>query len=201
LHCTLLPVFLVFTVERWGRHTDPAVMSRIGLTPDELAATWSGHAVRGYVARVAGLNVLAGETIALVGTGVEELLELLMDAIPRCTVVDGANAAAGGTLRIHAQQAARVGVEAIAITDPFAAASLEARDLAVADLAGLRNLGVTTVVAVTDADLGAAFADRVAVVRDGQVVVAYPVVAPTPRAAEDIAPVSRRIAHRLATTG
>jgi hypothetical protein len=176
-------------------------MSRIGLTPDELAATWSARAVRGYVARVAGLNVLAGETIALVGTGVDQLLTLLMDAIPRCTVVDGANAAAGGTLRIHAQQAARVGVEAIAITDPFAAASPEARDLAVADLAGLRNLGVTTVVAVTDADLGAAFADRVAVVRDGQVLVAYPVVAPMPRAAEDIAPVSRRIADRLATTG
>ena len=176
-------------------------MSRIGLTPDELlVATWSGRAVRGYVARVAGLNVLAGETIALVGTGVDELLELLMDAIPRCTVVDGANAAAGGTLRIHAQQAARVGVEAVAVTDPFATASPEARDLAVADLAGLRNLGITTVVAVSDAELGAAFADRVAVVRDGQVVVAYPVVAATPRRAEDIAPVSRRIADRLATT-
>jgi hypothetical protein len=176
-------------------------MSRIGLTPDELAASWSHRAVQGYVARVAGLNVLAGETIALVGTGVDELLELLMDALPRCTVVDGANAAAGGTLRIHAQQAARVGVQAIAITDPFADVTAEARDLAVADLAGLRNLGVTTVVAVTDADLGAAFADRVAVVRDGQVVVAYPVIAPTPRRAEDIAPVSQRVATRLATTG
>ena len=176
-------------------------MSRIGLTPDELlVATWSGRPARGYVARVAGLNVLAGETIALVGTGVDELLELLMDAIPRCTVVDGANAAAGGTLRIHAQQAARVGVRAIAITDPFVGTSPEAHDLAVADLAGLRNLGVTTVVAVSDADLGAAFADRVAVVRDGEVVVAYPVVAPTPRRPEDIAPVSQRIANRLTTT-
>ena len=176
-------------------------MSRIGLTPDELlVATWSGAATGGYAARVAGLNILAGETIALVGTGVEALLDVLMDALPRCTVVDGANAAAGGTLRIHAQQAARVGVRAIAITDPFAGTSPEAHDLAVADLAGLRNLGITTVVAVSDADLGAAFADRVAVVRDGEVVVAYPVIAPTPRRAEDIAPVSQRIAHRLTTS-
>lgn len=175
-------------------------MSRIGLTPDELAATWSGRAARGYVARVAGLNILEGETIALVGTGVNALLEVLMEALPRCTVVDGANAAAGGTLRIHAQQAARVGVRAIAITDPFVDTTPEAHGLAVADLAGLRNLAITTVVAVSDAALGAAFADRVAVVRDGEVVVAYPVVAPTPRRAEDIAPVSRRIADRLATT-
>jgi hypothetical protein len=178
-------------------------MSRIGLTPDELlVATWSagGAYGRGYAARVEGLNLLAGETVALVGTGVTALLEALADALPRCTVVDGAAAAQAGTLRIHAQQAARVGVQALAVSDPFADIGAEARALAVADLAGLRSLGITTVVAVADADLGAAFADRVAVVRDGQVVVAYPVVATAPRTPEEIAPVSRRVADRLAAT-
>jgi hypothetical protein len=175
-------------------------MTRIGRTPDELAAEWCGRTRRGYAARVAGLNVLEGEIIALLGTGADELLAELTEALERCTVIDGANAAQAGTLRIHAHQAARVGVKALAITEPFAGAGEEARALAVADPAGLRNLGVTTVVAVEDAELGAAFADRVALVRDGHVVVAYPVVAPTPRTAADIAPVSRRVAARLATS-
>ena len=177
-------------------------MTRIGLTPDELlVATWSGGAPRGYAARMAGLNVLEGETVALVGTGVSDLLTSLADAIAHCTVVDGATAAAGGALRIHAQQAARVGVRALVVTEPFSNLDGATRALAVADLAGLRTLGVTTLVEVADAEAGAAFADRVALVRDGEVVVAYPVVAPTPRRAEDIAPVSRRIADRMATAG
>lgn len=174
-------------------------MSRIGLTPDELlVATWGGAPRPRYVARVGGLNLLAGETVALVGAGTDTLMTRLVDVLAPCTVVDGAAAAAGGTLRIHAQQAARVGVTALAITDPFIALGDEAHALAVADLAGLSGLGITTVVAVADADVGATFADRVAVVRDGHVVVAYPVLAPAPRSHGDIQPVSRRIAARLA---
>lgn len=177
---------------------DPPLHPRIGLTPDELlATTWSGGAARGYAARIAGLNVLDGETIALVGTGVEDLLAELAGVLPECTFIDGAAAAEAGGLRIHAQQAARAGARAVAVTEPFAAASASARALAVADLAGLRNLGITTVVAVADAELGAAFADRVALVTDAKVVVAYPVLAPTPRRPQDIEPVRQRIASRL----
>ena len=175
-------------------------MTRIGLTPDELAAGWSGRTGRGYAARVEGLNILEGETIALVGSGADALLSNLADALGRCTFIDGGAAAAAGTLRIHAQQAARVGVTSVAVTDPFVAVEGHARALAVADLAGLGNLGITSVVEVTDADLGAAFADRVAVVRQGKVVVAYPVTGPTPRTPQDIDPVSRRVAARLTAT-
>jgi len=173
-------------------------MSRIGLTLEQLlVATWSSPRRRGYAARVPGLNVLQGETIALVGDGRADMLDLLIDALASCTVVDGGAAAAAGTLRIHAQQAARVGVQALAITEPFDNISDDARALAVADLAGLSSLGVTSVVAVTDAELAASFADRVVVVRGGQVVVAYPVVAAVPRARTDIEPVSQRLAAHL----
>ena len=176
-------------------------MSRIGLSLDQLlVATWSAATPPTYVARLPGLNLLRGETVALVGDGAAALLNSIADLLPVCTVIDGDNAAQAGTLRIHAQQAARVGVQSLAITEPFASVGDAARALAVADLAGLSGLGVTTVVVVADADLAAAFADRVAVVQDGTVVVAYPVVAPAPRAAGDIEPVSRRVNARLAPT-
>lgn len=177
---------------------DAVGVSRIGLSLEQLlVATWSAATPPTYAARVAGLNVLQGETVALVGDAVDEVLAALADALPVCTVIDGANAAAAGTLRIHAQQAARVGVQSLAISEPFAGLSDDAQALAVADLAGLASLGVTTVVAVAEADLAAAFADRVAVVREGRVVVAYPVLAPTPRGPQDVDPVSRRVAARL----
>ena len=176
-------------------------MSRIGLSLEQLlVATWSAATPPSYAARVAGLNVLRGETIALVGDGAEIVLAALTDALPVCTMIDGANAAEAGTLRIHAQQAARVGVQSLAISEPFSAVSGAARALAVADLAGLSSLGLTTVVVVADADLAAAVADRVAVVADGAVAVTYPVVAPAPRAPSDIDPVARRVTARLALT-
>ena len=176
-------------------------MSRIGLSLDQLlVATWSATTPPAYAARLPGLNILRGETVALVGDGAAALLDEIANVMPVCTVIDGDNAAQAGTLRIHAQQAARVGVQSLAITEPFATVGDDGRALAVADLAGLSALGVTTVVAVADADLAAAFADRVAVVRDGAVVVAYPVLAPAPRAAEVIEPVSRRVAARLSPT-
>ena len=73
---------MVCTVELTSLPADPARMTRIGLTPDELlVATWSGGRPRGYAARMAGLNVLEGETIALVGSGVGDLLVAAADAI------------------------------------------------------------------------------------------------------------------------
>jgi predicted ABC-type transport system involved in lysophospholipase L1 biosynthesis ATPase subunit len=177
-------------------------MSPIGLTPDQLlAATWSGPSRASYVLRSAELNVLRGETIALVGDGCEQVLARLGERLPACMQVEGAGAAAAGTLRIHAQQAVRVGMESLIVSDPFGDLDEAARSLAVADLAGLRSLGVTTLVAVADVDLGAAFADRVAVVREARVVAAYPVVAPAPRSPGDIEPVSRRVTSRLADGG
>ena len=174
-------------------------MTRIGLTPDQLVATWSAATRPTYAARIPGLNVLSGETVALVGDGAADLLNVLADALPVCTVIDGAAAAEAGTLRIHAQQAARVGVQSLAVTDPFGDLTEAATALAVADLAGLGSLGVTTVVLATDVDLAAAFADRVAVVDQGTVLAAYPVVAPAPRRPADIDPVSRRVTARLTT--
>lgn len=190
--------FTVSTVASAPPVADLSHVTRIGLTPDELlVATWSGERRPSYAARIPGLNVLRGETVALVGSGAEDLLDTLIDALPACTVVDGASAAGGGTIRIHAQQAARVGVRSIAITEPFANLDPASQALAVADLAGLQSLDVTTVVVVDNADLAAAFADRVVVVNGGSVVVAYPVLSPAPRSATDIAPVSRRVAARL----
>lgn len=174
-------------------------MSRIGLTPDQLlVATWSSATRPSYAARTENLNVLRGETVALVGDGCEQVLDRLERLLPVCAPVDGAAAAAAGTLRIHAQQAARVGVQSLAVSDPFEGVGEPARSLAVADLAGLRSLGVTTVVAASDVDLAAAFADRVAVVRNARVVAAYPVIASAPRTLDDIEPVSRRVSLRLA---
>lgn len=170
---------------------------RIGLTPDELAASWGTSTARRYAACVPGLRVLAGETVALVGEATGELLERLADELDGCVRVDGSVAAAGGTVRIHAVQAARVGMDALAISDPFAGTGADARDLALADLAGLAELGLTTVVAVTDVTLAARFADRVVVVAAGQPLVAYPVLAPTPRSSEQVAPVADRVAARL----
>lgn len=174
-------------------------MPRIGLSLDELAATWSPGAVR-YAAHVSGLDVLAGETIALVGDGTGDLLTELVAALGAHTAwVDGAVGAAGGALRIHAQQAARVGVRALGVTGPFDVALDEAgRALAVADLAGLRDLGLTTVVEVADVTIAALFADRVVVVRDGRPAVAYPVVTPIPRAPDEVAHVVDRVGARLA---
>jgi hypothetical protein len=174
-------------------------MPRIGLSPDELAATWSAEPLR-YAAHIPGLSVLAGETIALVGHGTDDVLTPLAAALGDDTAwVDGQVGAAGGALRIHAQQAARVGVRALAITGPFDAELDEAgRALAVADLAGLRDLGLTTVVEVADVTLAALFADRVVVVAGGLVSVAYPVVTPLPRVPDDVAPVVDRVGARLA---
>lgn len=172
-------------------------MQRIGLTPDELAATWSSP--RRYAAHVPGLDVLEGETLALVGTGTDALLTELAAELAGSAWVDGEVAASGGAVRIHAQQAARVGVRALTITGPFDTGLAEAgRALAVADLAGLGDLGITTIAVVADAELGALFADRVVVVAEGRPVVAYPVIAPTPRVGADVQLVTDRVAARLA---
>lgn len=174
-------------------------MARIGLSPDELAATWSPSSRR-YAAHVPGLDVLAGDIVALVGDGTDDLLAELVGALAgRTTWVDGAVAAAGGVLRIHAQQAARAGIGALAVMGPFDADLEEAgRALAVADLAGLRDLGLTTIVEVDDVGIAALFADRVVVVAGGRPVVAYPVVTPVPRVPDDVAPVVDRVDARLA---
>lgn len=173
-------------------------MTRLGRTPDELVNTWATGALPRYAARLPGLSVLAGETLALVGEGAEELLGRLADALADCARLDGTVAAAGGTLRIQAYQAARVGVRALAISEPFAGATPAMRSLAVADLAGLGAMGLTTVVAVGDVTLAALVADRVVVVVDGRAQVAYPVLAATPRSVAEVAPVTDRVSARLA---
>jgi hypothetical protein len=174
-------------------------MPRIGLSLDQLAASWAPGGVR-YAAHVPGLDVLAGETLALVGDGTDALLTELAAALGQRTAwVDGPVGAVGGALRIHAQQAARVGVRALAVTGPFDVDLDDpGRALAVADLAGLRDLGLTTIVEVADATIAALFADRVVVVRDGRSAVAYPVVTPVPRLPGDVAPVVDRVGARLA---
>jgi hypothetical protein len=153
------------------------------------------------VARIPGLDVLAGETIALVGAGADAVLDALATALDQCAWVDGAAAAEAGTLRVHAQQAARVGLTALAVTGPLGDLDPAARALAVADLAGLRSLGVTTVVVLDDLGVAALVADRVAVVRDAEVTVTYPVLAPVPRVPADVSAVAERIAARLAPAG
>jgi hypothetical protein len=173
-------------------------MRRLGLTPDELLfRTWCGPRPR-YAAQLPGLNVLEGETLALVGADVGALHNALVDVLPASLEVDGANAAAAGTLRIHAQQAVRVGVRSLVLTDPFVRLAPAARSLAIADLAGFAALGVTTVFACRDLTLAALAADRVCLVRDGRPGVAYPVVAPRPRSVDDVRPVTERAAARLA---
>lgn len=188
-------------IARMTRDAPAPAPTRIGFTPDELAAAWGTNRTQRYAACVPGLSVLAGETVALVGDGTGRLRDRLAAELDDCVTLDGAVAAAGGTVRIHAVQAARVGVKALAISDPFGATGAATRDLAVADLAGLADLGLTTVVSVADVALAARFSDRVVVVRDGCPVVAYPVVAPTPRSPDEIAPVTRRVAARLAAGG
>jgi hypothetical protein len=170
-------------------------VTRIGLTPDALAAGPPGAS---YALRVPGLNVLAGETLALVGPGAGLLLERLGSLLSRCTWVDGQVAAAGGVLRVHAQQAARTGVRALAVTGPVdSSLDASARALAIADLAGLGDLGLTVAVEVADVVTAALFADRVVVVRGGEPVVAYPVLPPTPRRPVDVRRVTERVEARL----
>ena len=177
-------------------------MARVGLTAEQLlVATWSSPVPLRYAAHVPGLDVLRGETLALVGSDVESLVQQVAGELGDCLPLDGPACAAAGTLRIHAQQAARVGLRAVSVSDPFAVATLggAARALAVADLAGFASLGVTSVVVCSDVGLAALFADRIVVVRNGEVVVAYPVVAPVPRLAPDVAVVTERVAARLAS--
>jgi len=174
-------------------------MARIGLTPDEMLLTWSAASVRRYVARVPGLDVLAGETIALVGTGTAEVAGRLRAAVGTTTDIDGTSHAAAGAIRVAAQSARRAGAEVVVLSDPFTDLAEVARPIAVADLASLSQLGLTTIVEVSDPLLAAQFADRVAVVVDGGVTVAYPVLAQTPRSEADIAPVMERLQRRLAT--
>jgi hypothetical protein len=170
-------------------------VTRIGLSPDTLAA---GPPAASYAARVPGLNVLAGETLALVGGDADQLLDRLAVALPWCAWVDGPVAAAGGALRVHAQQAARVGVRALAVTGPVdRGLDQRARALAIADLAGLGDLGLTVVGEVADVEAAALFADRIVVVRAGDPLVAYPVVQPTPRRPDDVRPVTERVEARL----
>lgn len=174
-------------------------MPRLGLTPDQIMMdTWCSDRVPRYATTLPGLNVLVGETLALVGDGTHVLLDHLAGALQDCLPVEGAVAAAGGTVRIQAVQAARVGVRALAITDPFAGVGDPAVALALADLAGLADLGLTTVVSVADVTLAALFADRVVVVSDARPQVAYPVLAPTPRAVVDVRPITERVTARLA---
>lgn len=175
-------------------------MRRVGLTPDEMLLTWSASSVRRYVAHLPGLDVLAGETIALVGSGTARIAALLIDALPAAVVIDGAAHARGGALRIAAQAARRDGAEAVVVSDPFTDVAEMARPVAVADLAGLSQLGLTTIVEAAEVQLAAMFADRVAVVEDGHMVVAYPVLASAPRTVDDIAPVMARLQRRLSTT-
>jgi hypothetical protein len=173
-------------------------MAQIGLTLDHvLLKTWGSQRPQTYAARIPGLGVLRGETLALVGSGTALLLELLARELSGCRRIDGAAAARVGRLRIEAQRLARDRVPAVAISEPFVGNGPDARGLAVADLAGLSELGLTTVVEVADATLAALLADRVVVVRDGAPVVAYPVVAPPPRTLVDVHPVTDRLYARL----
>lgn len=170
---------------------------RVGQTGEHLAVTsWSAA----YAARLPGLNVLHGETLAVVGTGTGPLLHRLADVLASCTWVDGAVAARGGVVRIHAQQAARVGIRALVVDgpvdrglDPISLA------LAVADVAGVARLGLTTVVAFDDPELAARCAHRVAVVDRSRPVVAYPVTSALPRSPADVRDVIARLRARTAT--
>lgn len=170
-------------------------MTRIGLTLDELlATTWASGTAARYAARLPGLDVLQGETVAVVGEGAGELVDTFADAVQGALPLDGRIAAQGGTLRIHAQQASRVGVTALAVSDPFPGLSREAKALAVADLASFARLGLTTVVAASDQSCALLFADRVVLLRAGRVEAAYPVIAPYPRTAASVAAVADRLA-------
>ena len=170
-------------------------MTRVGLTLDELlATTWASGAGARYAARLPGLNVLEGETVAVIGEGAGALVEAFHDAVEGALPLDGGIAAQGGALRIHAQQAARVGVRALAVSDPFPGLGLEAKALAVADLASFARLGLTTVVASSDRASALLFADRVVLLRAGRVEAAYPVLAAYPRTPASVAAVADRLA-------
>lgn len=174
-------------------------MTRIGLTLDELlATTWASGVAARYAARLPGLDVLEGETVALVGEGAGDLVDAFAAQVDGALPIDGGIGAHGGALRIHAQQASRVGVRALAVSDPFPGLGVEAKSLAVADLASFARLGLTTVVAASDRDAALLFADRVALLRAGRVEAAYPVVAGYPRTAEAVRPVAERLDARLA---
>ena len=169
-------------------------MTRVGLTLDELlATTWASGATARYAARLPGLNVLEGETVAVIGEGAGAMVEAFHDAVEGALPLDGGIAAQGGALRIHAQQAARVGVRALAVSDPFPGLGREAKALAVADLASFARLGLTTVVASSDRASALLFADRVVLLRAGRVAAAYPVLAAYPRTSASVAAVADRL--------
>lgn len=173
-------------------------MQRIGLTGDHLAAHWDAAPQRRYAAHVPGLRVLEGESLALVGDGTARLLERVASAVERCAWVDGAVAAAGGVLRVHARQAARVGITTLAVTGPLdTGLPAAARQLAVADLAGLGDLGLTVLAEVADPEIAALFADRVVVVAGGVAQAAYPVLQAFPRVPSQVRPVTERVRSRL----
>lgn len=173
-------------------------MQRIGLTGDDLAARWDAAPPQRYAAEVPGLRLLEGESVALVGDGTAGLLARLARTLDRCAWVDGAVAAAGGVVRVHGQQAVRVGLSALAVTGPLdARLTPAARQLAVADLASLGALELTVVAEVADPELAALFADRVVVVAGGVPQAAYPVLQATPRAPAQVEPVTARVRSRL----
>jgi hypothetical protein len=183
---------------------DPAptvdAVSRIGLTVDELAA----HAAAGgpgarYVAHLDGLDLLAGELVAFVGPGAAPLRASLCHELPCCRPIDGARAARTGTLRVEAVQARRAGIQSLVVSDPLAGApDEEAAALALADLAGLEDLGLTVAVDFADPYAAALVGDRVAVVGQTGLDRAYPVLAPRPRSLHDVRKVTERALARLA---
>jgi hypothetical protein len=174
---------------------------RVGLTVEELAAeAWSGEPAR-YAGEACGLRLLEGETVALVGSGSRAVLEQLAAGFGNETaVVDGRAAAGGGVLRVHAVQAARTGASALLVRGPVDDPTVAGPGLAVADLAACPALGLTAVAEVGAPQLAARFADRVAVVADGQVTATYPVLVPRPRGAQDVAHVTDRVRRRLAVS-
>lgn len=174
-------------------------MTRIGLTPDELAALPAAGRPLRYAAHVDGLSILAGEVLAVVGPGATALRERISERLAGVLPVDGSYAARGGTLRIQAVGARRVGLTALSISDPLAGdVPPAAASLALADLAGLADLGLTTLVEFADPEAAALVADRVVVAALDGPDRAYPVLAPHPRVHGDVAMVTARTRRRLA---
>lgn len=174
-------------------------MTRIGLTPDELAALpLSGTPAR-YVAHVDSLSILAGQILAVVGPGAAMLRGRITERLDGVLPIDGSSAARGGTLRVHAVQARRVGLTALSISDPLAGdVTGAAASLVLADLAGLADLGLTTVVEFADLEAAALVADRVVVASLSGADRAYPVLTPRPRTLVDVAGVAARTRQRIA---
>lgn len=177
-------------------------MTRIGLSIEELVATtWTGERLPQYVARADGLDLLAGEVVALVGPGAAALRQRIQASTETCAPIDGPLAAGTATLRVEARRAARAGWQAVAVSDPLVdGLDGDAASLAIADLASIAALGLAAVVDLVDAQVAALVADRVAVVEDGRVDRSYPVLAPRPRRAEDVEPVTERTLARLAAS-